>query len=293
MFYDPVTEEVIDYVDGRADLKKRLLRTIGRPQDRFGEDYLRMLRAIRFSTQLDFAIEPETFAAIRGHAGDITRISGERIATELEATLAHPNRRAGALMLFETGLADAIFPPLTPEHGPKAAEVLGRLRQRVDFALALAAFFTGIETEAVLEACGVLKMSRNRTKHVKFLLTHRGALLDDGMSLARLKRILGKPYFWDLYELERATQKANGHGKALASLARLRKRVQALRGVNVSPKPLLNGHDLIHLGAGPGPDVGQLAEELYIAQLEGQIHTRQEACLWASQWLGRHRRTGA
>ena len=93
------------------------------------------------------------------------------------------------------------------------------MRKRVDGALALAAF----------------------------LLMHRGRLLDDGMSLASLKKLLAQPYFWDLYELERATQKARGDNAALAAMARLRRRVQALRGVDVKPKPLLNGHDLIGL----------------------------------------------
>lgn len=289
MFYDPVTKQVIDHVDGQADLEKRVLRTIGNPQDRFSEDYLRMLRAVRFSTQLDFPIDPETFAAIRSNAGHIRKISGERIAIELEATLTHPNRGAGARMLFDSGLAVAIFPALTPDRGGHVGDVLGWLRNRVDFALALAAFFAGVSADAALEACALLKLSRSRTRHVQFLLTHRGSLLDDQMSLARLKLLLAKPYFWDLYELQRATEKANGNSQGLACLARLRKRVQALRGSNVSPKPLLNGHDLVRLGAAPGPVVGQLAEELYIAQLEGQLCNRQEACRWASQWLEKHR----
>ena len=96
MFYDPLQKEVIDYVDGQADLKAGIVRTIGKPSERFGEDYLRMLRAIRFSTALDFAIEEKTYNAIRRRAGDITKISGERIAMELESALTHPNRQTAA-----------------------------------------------------------------------------------------------------------------------------------------------------------------------------------------------------
>jgi len=96
MFYDPLQKEVIDYVDGQADLKARIVRTIGKPSERFGEDYLRMLRAVRFSTQLGFEIEPATWRAIRRNAANIAGISGERIATELEGILAAPNRAAGA-----------------------------------------------------------------------------------------------------------------------------------------------------------------------------------------------------
>ena len=289
MFYDPFDEKVLDFVNGRADLERQIIRTIGNPDERFGEDYLRMLRAVRFSTQLDFPIEPKTLAAIGRNAVHITDISGERIAIELEATLVHPNRRQGVAMFISSGLTDAIFPKLPIEHRLRAVEVTGRLRKRVDFALALAAFFAGVEPETALARCEILKLSRDRIGHVRFLLTHRRRLLDDAMSLASLKKLLAQPYFWDLYELERATQKARDDREALAVLGRLRRRVRSLRGVDVKPKPLLNGHDLIRLGARPGPQVGQLAEELYIAQLEGHLHTLKQAEDWAGEWLQKHR----
>ena len=80
MFYDPLRQQVIDYVGGQADLERRIIRTIGDPDERFGEDYLRMLRAVRFSTQLDFPVESATWAAVKRNAANISRISGERIA---------------------------------------------------------------------------------------------------------------------------------------------------------------------------------------------------------------------
>ena len=295
MFYDPIEEQVIDYIGGQTDLQRRIVRTIGDADERFGEDYLRMLRAIRFSTQLDFAIEPETFAAIGRNARHITRISGERIATELEAMLVHPNRGAGASMLLASGLAEQIFPGLPVDRRgdacvalTSAVHTLQRLRKRVDFPLALAAFFCGCSAEAALQMCHVLKLSRNQTRHLRFLLTHRGRLLDCEMALSSLKKLLAQPYYRDLYELERATQKAAGNKAALAALAKLHRRVLSLRGVNVSPAPLLDGHDLIRLGARPGPQVGQLAEELYIAQLEDCLHTRGQAEQWAKDWLAQH-----
>ena len=82
MFYDPVKEEVIDYVGGREDLGRQIIRTIGEPQERFAEDYLRMLRAVRFSTQLDFEIARNTFDAVSQYASKIDRISDERISAE-------------------------------------------------------------------------------------------------------------------------------------------------------------------------------------------------------------------
>jgi poly(A) polymerase len=116
MFYDPVKKKVIDYVDGRADLKKKLIRTIGSPAERFSEDYLRMLRAVRFSTQLRFAIEPQTFSAICSNSKHIAKISGERIAMELESILVSPNRSAGGTLFSETGLAETIFPEIGRAH---------------------------------------------------------------------------------------------------------------------------------------------------------------------------------
>ncbi|MHC4437640.1 MAG: CCA tRNA nucleotidyltransferase, partial [Planctomycetota bacterium] len=208
IFYDPLEKKVIDYVDGQADLNSRIIRTIGKPAERFGEDYLRMLRAVRFSTQLAFEIEASTWSAVRGNARKIANISGERIAMELESILIHPNRAAGASMLIESGLLKVIFPGFTGKQAKSAIDVSGQLRRKVNFALALACFFVGCETEFAVGSCRILKLSRNRNKHIKFLLANRGKLLDKQMSLADLKKLLAQPYFWDLYEMQKAVQKA-------------------------------------------------------------------------------------
>lgn len=286
MFYDPLGKRVIDYVNGQADLKKRVIRTIGAPAERFAEDYLRMLRAVRFSAQLGFAIEPATWSAIRSHTSNIVRISGERIAIELEGILACPNRAQGVSMLFESGLADAIFPGLTAEQAESAIEVLRQLRKKADFALALACLFAGCQTEFALQSCEVLKLSRNQNKHIHFLLANRGRLLNEQMSLAGLKKILAEPYFGDLYEFQRAIQKAKD--ESITALINLRKRIKALGNVELKPKPLLDGHDLMRLGALPGPALGQLTEELYIAQLEGTLQTKEQAEQWSRRWLQKH-----
>jgi poly(A) polymerase len=287
MFYDPLEKKVIDHVGGQADLEKGIVRTIGTPEERFGEDYLRMLRAVRFSTQLGYAIEPATKSAICSNAKNMTRISGERIAMELEGIFVDPNRAAGAQLLCDTGLADAVFPGLTGEQARAAVHVLARLRKKVGFGLALASFFAGCPTDFALKKCRPLRLSRNQTKHIRFLLTNRGKLLDDRMSLAQLRLILAEPYFWDLYELQRAIQKADR--ETVSSLIRLRRRIRELGDIELRPKPLLTGHDLIRLGAVPGPTLGQLAEEMYIAQLEGQLQTVSDAENWVLTWLERHK----
>ena len=116
-------------------------------------------------------------------------------------------------------------------------------------------------------------------------------MLGADMSLAQLKKLLAQPYFRDLYELERAIQRAEASRDGLAALRRLRRRIRDLGDIDVKPKPLLNGHDLIRLGAVSGPSLGQLVEELYVAQLEGDVKTRGEAERWAEAWLQRHRST--
>lgn len=286
MFYDPLQKQVIDYVNGQADLKKQLIRTIGSPRRRFGEDYLRMLRAVRFATQLAFAIEPKTWSAVCSNAAKINKISGERIAMELEAILVNPNRSVGLSLLVESNLVEVIFQGFSNEQLQMAIEVLGQLRKKVDFPLALAGLFVGCTTEFALKKLTTLKLSRSQNKHVKFLLANRCKLLNKTMSLAELKLILAGPYFWDLYELQRAIQKSQN--KSVATLVNLRKRIKALGDTELKPKPLLNGHDLIRLGAVPGPGLGQLAEEMYIAQLEGKLQTTQQASQWARKWLQRH-----
>ena len=112
-------------------------------------------------------------------------------------------------------------------------------------------------------------------------------MLADEISLAELKMILAEPYFWDLYELQRAIQKAEQ--KSTSALVNLRKRINALGDVELKPKPLLNGHQLMHLGAVRGAGLGQLAEEMYIAQLEGKLKTAVQAQRWARRWLQEHK----
>jgi poly(A) polymerase len=286
MFYDPVKKQLYDYVGGQKDLQKKLLRTIGNSQERFSEDYLRMLRAVRFSTVLGFAIEPDTFGAICKNSEKISRVSGERISIELEGILTHPNRATGLGLLIESGLLKAIFLSLNEQQTQAGLKTITNLPKQADFALALGCLFVGCETDDAIEQCQVLKPSRNQIRHIQFLLEKRGRLLDENISLANLKKLLAEPYFSDLYKLHRAFQKANG--QSMSVLNKIRSRIKSLGGIELKPKHLLNGYDLIKLGAVPGPALGRLADELYTAQLEGEIHNRQQAEQWAQNWLHKH-----
>jgi tRNA nucleotidyltransferase/poly(A) polymerase len=287
MFYDPLQKKVIDYVGGQKDLKSKNLRTIGKADERFSEDYLRMLRAVRFAAQLDFEIEKNTLIAVKKYSGRITKISGERIAAELELLSAAAGRKKGVKLLIKTGLAERIFPIFKNARAAElAVKVFDYLPKGIVFELAVAALFVACRTGDAMENLKILKLSRNQLKHIKFLLERRGYLLNGDMGLAHLKLIISEPYFEDLYSLQKAIQKADG--KSLSALLTVRRRADALAGSQLRPKPLLNGHELIQLGAEPGPQVGHVGRELYIEQLSENITTRQQASNWVKDWLKRH-----
>ena len=286
MFYDPIEEKVLDFVDGQQDLDKRILRTIGAPDERFSEDYLRMLRAVRFAVKLDFEIEPATWQSIQAHAGKITAISSERILMEIEQILAHPNRACGMTLLMQSGLVKAIFHGFQGELTDFSVAVLDQLPEAVDFPLALAAMWSGFETETAVTECKKLKLSNSQLKHVKFLLGNRGVLLNAELSLSKLKLLMHEPYFLDLLTFQQAIQQAKG--ESTQALEIIRKRSDAIDDKDIRPEPLLNGHDLMTLGATPGPMVGQLAQELYIVQLEEKLYSKEKAEEWVKIWLDKH-----
>src|SRR5688572_24859254 len=144
LFLDPLTDQVIDYVGGQADLKAKVIRAIGNPDERLEEDHLRLLRAVRFAARFGFEIEPATDAAIRRHAGHLVRISPERVAEELRAMLTPPTRGAAWRMFWDQGLVQQImrFLPAAPQprFQPGRSIFLALHRgEPVSFGLALAA----------------------------------------------------------------------------------------------------------------------------------------------------------
>ena len=112
LFYDPVSKQLHDWVGGEADLRARIIRTIGAPAERFGEDHLRLLRAVRFAAQLDFTLEADTFAALKAHAHKIKGISAERIREELLKLLRPPHASRGLELLRQSGLLEQVLPEI-------------------------------------------------------------------------------------------------------------------------------------------------------------------------------------
>ena len=112
LFYDPVREQLHDWVGGEADLRAGIIRTIGAPAERFGEDHLRLLRAVRFAAQLDFGIEPGTWAALKANAAKIKTISAERIREELVKLFRSPHAARGLELLRQSGLLGQVLPEI-------------------------------------------------------------------------------------------------------------------------------------------------------------------------------------
>ena len=114
LFFDPIANQLYDWVGGEADLRAKTVRTIGSPEERFAEDRLRMLRAIRFAAQLGFQIDAATFAAVQKHAEKIRLISAERVRDELIKLFAPPHAARGLDLLRDSGLMPFILPELVP-----------------------------------------------------------------------------------------------------------------------------------------------------------------------------------
>ena len=129
LFYDPIAEKLHDWVGGEKDLRAKIIRTIGSPDERFAEDHLRLLRAVRFAAQLDFEIEPQTFAALKANAPKIKTISAERIRDELIKLFSPPHAARGLVLLRDSGLLEPILPELaatisckqSPDYHPEGS----------------------------------------------------------------------------------------------------------------------------------------------------------------------------
>ena len=287
MFLDLSTDEIVDYVHGQEDLARHVVRAIGNANTRFAEDHLRMLRAIRFACQLEFDIAPDTWAAIRRHAAKISRVSRERITGELERILVNPERLRGVKLLRDSRLLKAIFPLVDSDKLNSGIKVLGYLPKCCSFSLAVAALFSSFNGSEVNGLCRDLKTSNHARKHAQWLVENHAMLLAAiPMSRGQLKKWLAEPLFEPAIQLGRASLRAAG--KSETPLRRLRQQVKELGDESISPPRLLDGHELIALGAKPGPTVGQLAEELYLAQLENHITTKAQAWEWVTKWLTMH-----
>lgn len=321
LFYDPVRSRTHDWVDGVPDLEAKVLRTIGSPTERFAEDHLRLLRAVRIAAELSFAIEAETFAAIRRNAASIQKVSAERIRDELIKVFRPPHAARGLDLLRETGLLAAILPELeatvgceqSPEFHPEGAVFNHLLRMlemmpadappslpwavllhdvakpitfERDAATGAIRFYghekVGAElAESILRR---LKFPRKQIEEIVQCVRYHMQFKDvPRMRKATVRRMIMRSTFPLELELHRLDC-LGSHG-GLEIYEALVGEIQELgRRPDISP-PLVTGADLIALGMAPGPAMGVLLRQIRDQQLQEELKTPEEARAWAVQWL--------
>jgi poly(A) polymerase len=287
LFYDPLEDHVIDYVGGQADLTARLIRAIGDPRQRFAEDKLRLLRAVRFGATFGFILEEQTRNTIGEMASEVTVVSVERIAAELCRMLISPGRVVAVRLLLETGLASAVLPEVVPNDDPgrcrleNAMAVLDHLRQP-SFSLALAALLHGsIDAQGAEGVCRRWKLPNRVTDRTVWLLAHRGALRGaETMRWSALQRLLISPGIEELLAWEEAVAAVEDRE---ATEVRYCREWLARPAEVLDPPALVGGDDLLRHGIAPGPVYRGLLARIRDAQLDGEVRTREEALALADR----------
>lgn len=290
MFLDPSDDRVIDFVGGRDDLDRRILRAIGDPSARFAEDKLRLLRAVRFAARFDLAIDPSTRSAIASMARQVTAVSAERVAQELRRMLVHPSRSVAMDLAAKVGLVAAVLPPLSglqEDPWSHTLRVLDGLPETPGFPLAFAALVheAGHPTSGTpektaraiaLRLSSSLKLSNAERDRIGWLVEHQRALAHpDRLPRHRLKRLLASEGIADLLALHRAEALATTGDVAHVVYCESYLRDQPEGPID--PPPLITGHDLARRGRRPGREFATILEAVRDAQLDGSIASVDDA----------------
>lgn len=304
LFFDPLSGKVLDYVGGLRDLEQRTIRAIGDPHARIGEDKLRMLRAARFAAAFEFEIDGETLAAIQAHAGEITLVSGERIAEELRRMLVHGRRQRAVELLQQLKLLPAILPELeslrqSEGASPGSWELIWDRTLRIldalespTFAAALAALVREIYLAAGCDASAVARIGRRwrlsngEVRGATDCLAREGPLREaQQLPWPRLQRLLIAPGIDE--QLTYAAAAARVIDQDSSPIDYCRQKL-ALPRAAWDPAPLVTGHDLRDLGIPPGPIYREILDRVRDAQLDRAIETRDQGLslartLWAAR----------
>jgi putative nucleotidyltransferase with HDIG domain len=315
LLQDPFSNEVFDYAGGKADLDAKLIRAIGDPLQRFGEDHLRMLRAVRFAARFSFDIEAGTFSAMRDMAPTIERIAPERVQGELTRILTEGGARRGLQLLDASGLLEHVLPeverlkgvPQPPDFHPEGDVwthtllVLDSLGPCTP-ALGWAALLHDVAKPETIQFADRIRFHGHAEKGADLarrILTRLrcsnelseavAALVGSHMRFqdvpklgeAAFRRFLRLPHFEELLRLHRAD--CLGSLKAAETLELIAHRRATLTDVDLHPAPLLRGDDLIELGYQPGPAMGEILRALEEEQLEGRLRTREAATNWVRE----------
>jgi putative nucleotidyltransferase with HDIG domain len=312
MMLDPANGEVLDFVGGREDLKHGIIRAIGDPDLRFGEDKLRMLRAVRFAARFEYAINTQTMAAIQRRAEEIRLVSRERVRDEITKMLVEGHARRAFLLLDESELLPEVLPEISamkgveqpPEFHPEGDVfvhtllLLENLPRPCPATLAWGALLHDVGKPATFrvaperirfdnhvdvgvkiaeEICTRLRFSNDETAQILSLVeNHMRFSHAMRMNPSTLKKFLRLPRFDQHLALHRADSLAS-HGN-LATYEFVRAKLEETPPQNLRPKPLISGDDLIAAGYRPGPQFREILTAVEDAQLEGRL-TSHEAAL--------------
>jgi poly(A) polymerase len=311
------TEEVLDFVGGRADLSAGMVRAIGEPEQRFTEDKLRMLRAVRFAARFGYTIQTDTFAAIAKHAPEIHSVSAERIRDELTKLLTEGAARRGFELLEETGLLRELLPEVSdmkgvqqpPEYHPEGDVwihtllMLDGLPVPISSTLAWGVLlhdvgkpptfrpasqtgdrirFDGhveVGVRMAEEICRRLRFANQETEQVKALVANHMKFKDVAqMRKSTLKRFVRQPRFSEHLELHRLDCYAS-HGR-LEAYQTVQEFLAATPPEQVRPQRLLTGDDLLALGFQPSPIFQRILTAVEDAQLEGVLQSKEQAVVF-------------
>jgi putative nucleotidyltransferase with HDIG domain len=317
LFEDPLAARLYDFVGGKADLQARVLRTIGLPDQRFEEDHLRLLRAVRFAARFQLTIDEQTMRGMQRFAPEICRVSAERIREELVRTLTEGGARYGFELLHLAGLLEYVLPEVKacqgveqpPEFHPEGdvwKHILLMLESMRDpsrtlawgvllhdigkpptFRVAERIRFDGhaeVGTEMARYRLEQLKASGEDVERVSSLVANHMRFKDvPHMRVSTLKRFLRTPHFEEHLELHRLDCLASNGRTDVYDF--VRSKLAEFNTEQLRPPRLLTGDDLIQAGYVPGPSFKRAIELTETAQLEGEIETREQALALARQVL--------
>jgi len=311
MYYDPIEGRRIDLVEGMRDLRAGVVRAIGDPYDRFEEDHLRVLRAVRFAARLNFSIDPATYAAMKRAAPTVMTVSAERIGEEMVRLMTEGGAARGMDIMLETGLMQVVLPEvvemvgcLQPENFHPEGDVYVHTRLAVSMldpgcteTLAFGILFHDIakprtraerdgkttyyghtEQGAVMAAEILQRLRRSRAtqERVAYLVKdHLRMTMAPRMRKSTLTRMLTEDGFNELLEV--------GRLDALASNSYLgfyhfcRRAMAQMAPAEMRPPRLVSGGDLIAMGFKPGPAFKSILKEVEDLQLDGALATRSDA----------------
>jgi poly(A) polymerase len=308
------TGEILDYVDGQADLRAGIIRAIGEPDRRFAEDKLRMLRAVRFAARFGYAIEPKTFAAIRKHTKQISQVSAERIRDELTKLLTEGAARTGFELLDSCWLLSIVLPEIAamkgveqpPEYHPEGDVWIHTLLMLEGLPAACpptlawgvllhdvgkpATFRSARETgdrirfdghvevglAIARQILGRLRFSNDDTEQILSLVEHHMKFKDvERMRPATLKRFVRLPRFEQHLALHRLDCLSSHRN--LQAYQFVTDFIRTTPAEIVRPAKLVTGEDVLGLGYKPGPVVGRILAAVEEAQLNGEVGSKEEA----------------